>query len=149
MRLAVTGNQLRVGLHTTRARFEYLSYTVLGSRLAIDLWKSSPPSSAAELPTGTNGCLTLAAVHVSKGLVASSGREHNLFEHQFQVVLRGRDGSVLSRALVVADSGHWHNQLHYRTSTAQPGTLEGAAASPKDGALTCLVQARVTLPASS
>jgi hypothetical protein len=47
---------------------------------------------------------------------------------------------------VVASAGRWSAQLSYRTTRRQSGTLEAAALSAKDGALACLVQARVTLP---
>jgi hypothetical protein len=50
--------------------------------------------------------------------------------------------------LVHVAAGRWSAKLRYRTTRRQFGTLEGVAASAKDGALACLVQERVTLRAS-
>lgn len=141
--------RLRITIHAAKGRFKYLSYAVVtGDRIAIDLWKSTPPSRAAEIRRGSGGCLTLDSAHVAAYLAGASGREHGVFENQFQVVLRGGDGSVLAQRHVTAHGGRWSAQLTYHANRRQAGTPEAAAASPKDGALSCLVQVRVTIQAS-
>jgi len=45
--------------------------------------------------------------------------------------------------------GHWKVALHYTAPRGQGGSFEAAAASPKDGALVCLVQKGAVLPASN
>jgi hypothetical protein len=64
------------------------------------------------------------------------------------MVVRGAHGKVLGRH-TVAQHGSWSAQVGYHASRRQPGTLEAVAFSPKDGALACIAQVRVTLPASS
>ena len=149
VRLAAAAGRLRIDLRSPGGMFKYLSYVVVsGERLAIDLWRSAPPSSAAQIRNAANGCLALDSVRVSRGLVVAAGREHGLFEHQFQAVVRGRDGSILARTHVLAGAGRWSARVRYHAGAGQPGTFEAAAASAKDGALACLVQVRVTLPAA-
>lgn len=140
-------NRLQIVLTSAPRRFKYLSYAVVGrTRLAIDMWKSAPPTRAATILRGSHGCLTLDHVTVRRGSVSASGHEHDVFEHQFNVLVRGRDGRVLGRRHVHAANGRWSAHVGYRARSRQSGTIEAVAASPKDGALACLVQARVTLP---
>lgn len=140
-------NHLQIVLTSAPRRFKYLSYAVVGrTRLAIDMWKSAPRSPAATIRVGAHGCLTLAQVATRAGVVSASGRERDLFEHQFQALVRGRDGRVLGGRHAHATAGRWSARVGYRAPARQSGTIEAAAASPKDGALACLVQARVTLP---
>jgi hypothetical protein len=145
----VKGPGLRVDLRSARRRFKYVSYSVLGGRrLAIDAYKSAPPVRAAEIRRGTRRCLTLTRARVVRaGVVSAAGREQGLPEQQFQLVLRRRDGRVLARLQTTA-TRRWSARLRYRLAGRQPGTLEAAAASLKDGALACLVQVRVSLPPS-
>jgi hypothetical protein len=150
--IAVTLNggagRARVTLHSAKGRFKYLSYAVVGgNRLAIDLWKSAPPSNAAEIRSGTGGCLTLTSAKVVPYLASASGTDRNLFENQFNVVLRGANGAVLASRHMAA-TGAWSAQLSYLADRRQAGTLEADALSAKDGALVCLVQLRVTVQAS-
>ena len=140
---------LQITLAGARHRFKYLSYAVIsGNRLAIDLWKSAPPSKAAEIRRGPAGCLTLDRSAVSVGLITASGRARGIFENQFSFVLRGSDGRVIAQRTVHASSGRWSGRLRYHLNRTQPGTLEAYDASAKDGALICIVQIRVTIPAS-
>ena len=149
VRITPRTGALRITLVAARHRFKYLSYAVIsGNRLAIDLWKSAPPSKAAEIRRGRAGCLTLDRSSVSAGLVSASGRARGIFENQFPLVLRGRDGTVLAQRTMHVSGGRWSGQLTYHTSRGQPGTLEAVETSPKDGALICIVQIRVSLPAS-
>ncbi len=149
VRLVQGSGRLRIAITARAGRFKYLSYAVVtGDRIAIDLWNSTPPSRAAEIRRGVGGCLTLDSWKVNLGTVSVTGRERGVFENQFQVNLRGSDGRVLAQRHVDATNGHWSAQLNYHASRRQPGTLEAAALSPKDGALSCLAQVRVTLPAT-
>ena len=114
----------------------------------IDLWKSAPTSPAAAVGRGARGCLTLRSVVVRPGVVVAAGGEHGLFEHRFRVMVRGRNGGVLGHQSVRAVAGRWSATVRYRTGRPQVGaTVEAVDFSAKDGALTCLVQARVTLEA--
>ena len=132
-----------------RHRFKYLSYALIGgTRLVIDLWKSAPPSKAAEIRRGPAGCLTLDASSVSAGLVTASGRARGIFENQFPLVLRGSDGTVIVQRTIHVSGGQWSGQLTFHTSRTQPATLEAVETSAKDGARICIVQIRVTLPAA-
>lgn len=149
LRISARTGALQISLAAPLQRFKYLSYTILGGRqLAIDLWKSAPPSKNAEIRRGPAGCLTLARSSVTAGLVTASGRARGIFENQFPLVLRGRDGKVIAQRTMHMSGGRWSGQLTYRTNRAQPGTLEAYEASAKDGALVCIVQIRVTVPAS-
>lgn len=150
VRIAQGSGRLLVGIRSAAGRFKYVSYDVLpGGRLAIDLWKSAPPSAAAVVRQGPAGCLTLDALTVGAGTVNAAGGEHALFEHGLVTVLRGRTGRVLARKPRIAIGERWSTRLTYRTMRRQAGTFEAVAASAKDGSLVCLVQARVTLPASA
>jgi Immunoglobulin-like domain of bacterial spore germination len=94
------------------------------------------------------GCLTLDRWTVSAGVVTASGRAAGLFENQFQLNVRGATGKVMITRPVIAKGGRWSAHLTCRQTRWQPGTIEAADLSPKDGAFSCLVQVRVTLPAA-
>ena len=146
-RVVKDSGHLRVDMGLTR-KIKYLSYAVVtGNRLAIDLWKSTPPSKSAEIRTGAGGCLALRSWDVTRGTVAVTGSERGIFEHTFQVVVWGAHGNVLGRQ-TVAKHGQWSARVHYRATHRQLGTLEAVAFSPKDSALSCIAQVRVNLPAS-
>jgi hypothetical protein len=66
----------------------------------------------------------------------------------FGIVVRGATGNVLGRAGGVHARGAWTTTVRYRAAHRQEGTLEAVAFSPKDGAISCIAQVRVTLPAS-
>jgi hypothetical protein len=141
-------DRLRIGIRSAVRRFKYVSYDVVGQgRLAIDLWKSRPPSAAAEVRRGPGGCLTLDDLAVGVDAVTASGRERQLFEHQLVTVLRGRGGGIVAQRPVLAANRSWSARLPYEVLRRQAGTFEAIAASAKDGSLVCLVQARVTLSA--
>ena len=136
-------------LHITMSfapnRLKYLLYAVVtGNRLAIDLWKSAPPSARTQTCDG----LSLTGRHVEPGVVTASGTQHGIFENQFQVVVRGAHGKVLGQKHVT-DSGTWSATVNYTAAHGQAGTLEAVAFSAKDGALECLAQRRVWLPRTS
>jgi hypothetical protein len=138
---------LNIAATFARHRFKYVSYTVVtGTRLAIDLWKSAPPPPGGGA-WGYRDCLRISHWRVNKGSVSASGMESGVFENTFQVVVRGANGTVLGRKTVVHGSA-WSAKVNYMAARRQAGTLEAVALSPKDGALACLYEARVTLPAS-
>jgi hypothetical protein len=140
---------LRIDLRAARLRFKYLSWAwVTRHHLAIDVWKSAPPSPAAEIRRGRGGCLALDSVSLPRtdGLLDAGGHEHGVFEHQFRVAVRAADGRVLAQRTVHATKGRWRARLVVSSQRLQPGTFEAVALSPADGALVCLVQQRITLP---
>jgi DNA-binding beta-propeller fold protein YncE len=142
-------NRLQVQIKSVRGRFKYLAYTVMaGNQLTIDLWRSSPPSNAAAVRRGPGGCLTLDRWTVAAGAVSASGHAAGLFENQFQLKLRGTNGRVMVSRSVIVQAGQWSAQVGYQQPRWQLGTLEGVDLSAKDGALSCLVQVRATLPAA-
>ncbi|MGZ6563853.1 MAG: Gmad2 immunoglobulin-like domain-containing protein [Solirubrobacteraceae bacterium] len=146
VRISARTGALQITLVAAPHRFKYLSYTVIGgNRLAIDLWKSAPPSKAAEIHRGPAGCLTLDESSVIIGRVSGSGRARGIFENQFPLVLRGSDGAVIAQRTMHVSGGWWSGQLTYHASRAQTGTLEAVETSAKDGALICIVQIRVTI----
>lgn len=139
---------LRIDLRSPRLRFKYLSYTwVTGRHLAIDMWKSGPPSKPAEIHRGSGGCLTLDSLSFPRadGVVDATGRERGVFEHQFITALRGADGRVLAQRTVQARAGRWKVELAF-SQRLQAATFEAAVLSPGDGALVCMVQQRTTVP---
>ena len=136
---------LHIAMSFAPHRFKYVSYAVVtGNRLAIDLWKSAPPAK----PSHTCSGLTLSSYWESNGsTVLASGHEHGIFENQLQVVVRGENGAVLGRKSVHGP-GRWATRVHYHVARSQPGTVEAVAFSAKDGALECLAQHFVQLPAN-
>ena len=139
---------LNIALNYAPRRFKYLSYAVVGgNRLAMDLWKSSPPPAGRAFSYGRR-CLSIKNWSVVKGgLISASGTERGVFENTFRVVVRGANGKVLGRRLVVQGSP-WSTRVKYTAAHRQIGTLEAAAFSPKDGSLACLYEVRASLPAS-
>jgi hypothetical protein len=131
-------------------RFKYVSYSVdsarTGKHLVIGLWKSAPPPRGGNA-YGYANCLSIRNWQVNTGSVSASGTERGVFEKTFQVVIRGANGKVLGRRTVVHGPS-WSTKVKYKASHRQAGTLEAVAFSPKDGALACLYETRVTLPAS-
>ncbi|MGZ4305456.1 MAG: Gmad2 immunoglobulin-like domain-containing protein [Solirubrobacteraceae bacterium] len=147
-RISARAGALQITLAAAPHRFKYISYAVIGgNRLAIDLWKGAPPSKAAEIRRGPAGCLTLDKSSVCVGLVSASGRARGIFENQFSFTLRGSDGTVLAQRTLHVNGGRWSGQLTYHLNRTQPGTLEAYDASAKDGALICIAQIRVSIPA--
>jgi hypothetical protein len=141
---------LHIAASFAKHRFKYVSYDVVGgNRLAIDLWKSTPPPKGTT--TGVGDCLsidyTMGTSNPSSSTVEVAGTEHSVFEHTFEVVLRDAAGRVLSRRNVT-HKGPWDVKMHYHSSHAQNGTIEAVAFSAKDGSLACLAQQQTPLFAS-
>jgi hypothetical protein len=123
-------------------RFKYVSYAVVtGNRLAIDLWKRRPRGG----PIYTCSGLTISGWGADGSTVKVTGHEHGIFENQFQVIVRGENGSVLGRKTVTGP-GAWATVVHYHVTSKQPGTVEAVTFSAKDGALECLAQRGIELP---
>jgi hypothetical protein len=148
VRATVTGGRDRLDVRASygRGRFKYVQVTTLHDpeRLVIDLYRSAPPSRAAEIRTGGGSCLTLTGIAAGPRSFLVSGRERNLFEHGFVLRVRDRAGHVAGRRIMTAE-GPWSARIGYRVSARQRGTLEAVAESAKDGSLACIVQAGVTL----
>jgi hypothetical protein len=144
-RIAQSGGRITIRLSATDRRFKYLFYVDQHSpeRLVMDVYKSRPPSDAAEITHGRGGCLTLTSHSVTSTRVRAAGRERGVFEHQFQVILRRRGGRIQREKHVVAAGGRWHTSFTYPHAGRQTGTLEAVELSAKDGTLACLVQVRV------
>ena len=144
-RVAQGGGRITIRLSATDRRFKYLFYTAQRSpeRLVLDLYKSRPPSDAAEITRGRGECLTLGTWTVTRTRVTASGTERGVFENQFQVILRRHGGRIHRQRPVVAFDRRWHSNFAYPHAKRQTGTLEAVELSAKDGALACLVQVRV------
>jgi hypothetical protein len=114
-------------------------------RLVIDLYRSAPPSRAAEIRSGVRSCLTLRSVQRGGRRFRVRGTELDLFEGSFLLRVRDAGGRVVGRRIVTA-RGAWQATVPYGgVRRAQAGTVEAVAESAKDGSLACLVQVRVAL----
>ena len=137
----------RVLLTSDAGKFKYVRVTALHGpeRLVVDLYRRTPPSSAAaEIRAAPNRCLTLTSVSRDAARFDVRGTELDLFEANFLLRVRDGRGRVVGQRVVTA-RGDWQRSIGYRVSRAQAGTVEGVAASAKDGSLACLVQVRVAL----
>src|ERR1044072_9801418 len=139
-------NSVRVHLTVTPGKFKYVRVSALASpqRRVIDVYRTAPPSAAAEIRTGTAGCLTLTSVQGSGSSFLVKGTENNVFEGSFVIRVRDATGKVVGTRIVTA-RGDWRQTGGYDVASAQSGTVEAVAASAKDGSLACLVQVRVRL----
>jgi hypothetical protein len=136
---------LQITTSSWRRRFKYVSYAVVGgNRLAIDLWKSVPRFIK---PIHTCKRLTLIGWSANGSRVIVGGREHGLFENQFQVVVRGQNGAVLGRN-IMHGPGRWRTRVRYHVTSSRGGTVEAVAFSPRDGSLVCIAQIGIGLPAT-
>jgi hypothetical protein len=144
-RIAQGGGRITIRLSGTDRRFKYVGYTAQHTpeRLVIDLYKSRPPTAAAEITRGRGGCLTLSSHSVTRKRVKAAGRERNLFEHSLVVRLRRSGGRIQRQNAETAFHRRWSTNFTYRHAGRQAGTLEAVALSAKDGTLDCLVQVRV------
>ncbi len=147
VRIGQGSRRIVIHLGADPRRFKYVRYFALRDphRLVLDLYKSAPPTAAAELFSGARGCLTLRSFSVGTRTVRAAGRERDLFEHSLAVRLRGSGGRVIRERGETAADGRWRTRFRYPERRRQSGTLEAVALSAKDGTLECIVQARVTL----
>ena len=144
-RIAQGGGRITIRLTGADRRFKYVGYTAQHTpeRLVIDLYKSRPPTAAAEITRGRGGCLTLTSHSVTRKRVKAAGRERALFEHSLVVRLRRTGGRIHRQKAETAFHRRWSTNFTYRHARRQTGTLEAVALSAKDGTLDCLVQVRV------
>jgi hypothetical protein len=140
-------NRARVQITATTVRFKYVRVFVLHGpeRVVIDLYRSAPPSAAAKIRTGFNGCLTLTSIQRTGHTLSVHGAARDLFESNFVIPVRDGLGRVVGRRIVTAN-GPWNRTVSYSgVSGPQHGTVEAVAESAKDGSLVCIVQRRVML----
>lgn len=144
----VSAGRARLQLTATAGRFKYVRVSALPSpqRLVVDLYRTAPPSAAAEIRRGVNGCLELTSVQGAGSTFRVRGVERNVFEGSFVIRVRDASGRVVGTRIVTA-RGNWSQTVRYDVARAQSGTVEAVAASAKDGSLACLVQVRVRLSA--
>jgi hypothetical protein len=151
VRITQGSGRLRIRLGTAARRSKYLAYRQLHGpeRLVIDLYKSRPPTPAAERPGNAASCLSIAQHADTGGTIAASGAAHGIFENQFTLAVRNRAGRVVGHRNVAfgATAPSWTSTVSYAVTSNQPGTLEAVDLSARDGALTCLAQIRVPLAA--
>jgi len=145
IRVSQIGTRLLVRFAAPARRFKYFGYSFSQDRerLALNLWKSTPPATPA--PVGAARCLVLRHWAVGAGSATARGTEQGLFEHMFVLRIRDRRGKVLATDGVAANSGRWHAQIAYHVARAQAGTLEAVDTSEADGSVVCIAQARVML----
>jgi hypothetical protein len=146
VRVAQATGRLVMRLEAARHAFKYLRVSGLHrpERLVLDLYGAKPPSRAAEIRTGRDGCLSLTSVTADGHGFRVRGVERDLFEGSFVLRVRDAAGRSVGRRVMTA-RGAWSARVAYRVSGAQTGTLEAVAESAKDGSLACLVQVRVGL----
>ena len=144
-RIGQGADRITIRLTGRDRRFKYVGYSAQHApeRLVIDLYKSRPPTAAAEITRGRGGCLTLGSHTVTRTRVMAAGRERQLFEHSLVVRLRRSGGRVHRQKAETAAARQWSTNFGYRRVARQTGTLEAVALSAKDGTLDCLVQVRV------
>lgn len=150
-RIAQTNNRrITIRLSGTDRRFKYVHYFAQHgpARLVLDLYKSRPPTDAAEIVRGRRNCLRLDNHQVTPDRVTADGRELNLFEHSLVVRLRRNGGRIHRQKPETAFTRTWSTDFTYPPATRQAGTLEAVALSAKDGTLDCIVQVRVQIGGS-
>jgi len=137
--------RIAIRLDAAARRFKYVGYQALRSppRLAIDLYKSRPPSPAAEIRRAPDGCLSLSRFAIGPRRVTASGRELQLFEHSLILRLRRAGGRIHDQRPTTAAARRWSTSFRYPQTRRRTGALEAVALSAKDGTLDCLTQVRV------
>jgi len=147
-RLVQRSGFLTLRLSARKHRFKYLEHGVVHSpeRLVVDLWKSRPPTTAAEFPTAPQGgCLSIDNFDALPGRVRADGTENDLFEHMFQMNVRNQKGRVVGTRPVTASAGLWHRTVPFDIGVSQKGTVEVVDFSEQDGSLSCIAQFPATL----
>lgn len=146
VRISQGSSELVIRLDGAVRAFKYLRISGLHGpeRLILDLYSAKPPSAAAEIRTGRLNCLRLTSIAPHGRGFRVRGVETDLFEGSFVLRVRDASGRVAGSRVVTA-RGAFNLRVAYRVTRAGTGTLEGVAASAKDGSLACLVQVRVWL----
>lgn len=145
VQMTARSDRLKFALTSAPRRITYVGYRRWSpGRLALVLWRSTPPRAGAHPRFGPAGCLTLRA-SVSGSSIHAAGSESRLFEHSFVLRLRAKDGTLVAQHVVTA-AGHWTVRLPFAARAGRVATVEAFAASAKDGSLACLAQQRVARP---
>jgi hypothetical protein len=143
-----SANRASIRLNAAAGRFKYVRVFALHGpeRIVIDLYRSKPPNTtASEIRTGFDRCLTLRSVSRTGHRFRVRGTELNLFEGSFVLRVRDASGRVVGRRLAT-ERGAWDLNVAYTgVTSAQAGTVEAVADSARDGSLACIVQVRVSL----
>jgi hypothetical protein len=149
-RIAQGSGRITIRLTGADRRFKYVGYFAQHTpeRLVLDLYKSRPPTDAAEILRGRGGCLRLTDHTVTRDRVRAEGRARNLFENALVVRLRRSGGRVHRQRAETAFMNRWETDFTYPRARRQDGTLEAVALSAKDGTLDCIVQVRVRMGGS-
>ena len=147
VRITRRGGRLRIRLTSAKRRFKYLDYQQTRHRVVIKLFKSRPPVPGAEIRRGEGGCIRLLSHADTGGTITASGTDRDLFENTFVLRVRDRRGRMVGQTIVTTAGPNWTETVSYAVPAGQPGTLEGFAASARDGSVDCLVQIRVPLAA--
>jgi hypothetical protein len=151
VRVTKATGRLRIRLSAADRRFKYLAYRQVHrpERLVVDLYKSVPPTPAAERPGTSASCLSIAEHADIGGTIQASGTARGIFENQFTLAVRNAVGRVVGHRTVAfgGTAPSWSSTVDYLVKVNQPGTLEAVDLSARDGALTCLAQIRVPLAA--
>jgi hypothetical protein len=144
-RVAQGSGRIVIRLDGAPRRFKYVGYFELHSpeRLAIDLYRSAPPTPAAEIRRAPDGCLSLDRFDVGPHSVTASGTERHLFENTLVVRLRRGGGRIHEQRVETAAAERWSTQFRQPRTRRRTGTLEAVASSASDGTLDCLTQVRV------
>jgi hypothetical protein len=143
-----SANRASIRLTAATGRFKYVRVFALHGpeRIVIDLYRSKPPNTtASEIRTGFDSCLTLRSVSRTAHRFRVRGTELNLFEGSFVLRVRDASGRVVGRR-IATERGAWDLTVAYSgVTSAQAGTVEAVAESARDGSLACIVQVRVAL----
>lgn len=146
VRITLGANELVIRLDSAVRAFKYLRISGLHGpeRLVLDLYSAKPPGAAAEIRSGRLNCLRLTSITPDGRRLRVRGVEQDLFEGSFVLRVRDASGRVVGSRTMTA-RGAFNVRVAYRVTRAGTGTLEGVAASAKDGSLACLVQRQVGL----
>jgi hypothetical protein len=146
VRVVQAAGRIVIRMEGARRAWKYLRVAGLHGpeRLVLDLYGAKPPSRAAEIRAGRDGCLRLTSVTADGHGFRVRGTERDLFEGSFVLRVRDASGRSVGRRVMTA-RGAWSARIAYRVAGAGIGTVEAVAASAKDGSLACLVQVRAGL----
>jgi hypothetical protein len=148
VRLTEGDDRIRIRTATVPNRFKYVARRQLHNRerVVVDLYRSAPPASAAEIPRGHDGCLAITSWSAHAGSIQVEGTAARVFASRFTLAVRNAQGVVVGRrAVTFGADGRWSRTLRYAAARAQAGTLEAVDLSERDSALVCLAQVRVPL----
>ena len=133
-RIVQRSGSIVLQLSARKHRFKYLEHGVLHSpeRLVVDLWKSRPPTAAAEFPTAPQGgCLSIDELRrLPRARQGRRNRERPLRAHVPGRTCATRKGRVVGTRPVTATAGHWHRTVPFDIGVAQTGHRSRSSTSP-------------------